>query len=324
MICREVGILRTIDHPSIVRFLEYFLSPKRNRVFVIMELLEGGDLLSALSKRRGNTFTEADAAKVFHPVLRGLEYLHGRGIVHRDLKLENILLADEGDLGSAKIADFGMARKAADRAKAGPPEEGAFRTLCGTPAYLVRGGPQEGPWGGSPRRRAEYALWFVPVASGSALLTRTCRRRPAGSRAPRAGRHREHPGERHVGRRGDFTRAPHRHDAVRREQRREALREDSHRGARHGARPRAPSPAPPVFARSGRRSRRAAAHAAQASKVWEGVSDLAQSLVCGLLNKDPEARFAGARAPGERRLCSRRGLIPAPGRGPSETWVVSF
>lgn len=143
MICREVGILRSIEHPSIVRFYEYFLSPKRNRVFVVLELLEGGDLMGAISKRRGNIFTEADAAKVFLPVLRGLEYLHGRGIVHRDMKLDNLLLADENDLGSAKIADFGMARHAVDarRGKGGAgavaPEDPLTRTLCGTPAYMA-------------------------------------------------------------------------------------------------------------------------------------------------------------------------------------------
>ena len=82
--------------------------PNAARIYLVLELLPGGELLTALQKR-GN-YTESDARKAFVQVLYGLEYLHDRNILHRDLKLENLLLTDEHDLTTVKIADFGLAK----------------------------------------------------------------------------------------------------------------------------------------------------------------------------------------------------------------------
>ena len=66
-------------------------------------------------------------------VLAGVAYLHDKGIAHRDLKLENLLLADRNDLSSVRLADFGMAR--AWRGPDGVEEQMAM--VCGTPAYVA-------------------------------------------------------------------------------------------------------------------------------------------------------------------------------------------
>ena len=62
-------------------------------------------------------------------ILRGVEYLHARNIVHRDLKLENILLSDTSSSAIVKIADFGLARFFAD--------DSELRTICGSPLYVA-------------------------------------------------------------------------------------------------------------------------------------------------------------------------------------------
>lgn len=92
---------------------------------MICEYLPGGELLEAVLKNE--RYGEADARQAFVQLLEGLKYLHAMGIVHRDLKLENLLLAKKDDIGSMKIADFGLA-KSLDRGQA--------QTVCGTPAYV--------------------------------------------------------------------------------------------------------------------------------------------------------------------------------------------
>lgn len=72
---------------------------------VVMEYLEGGELLSLL-RTRGH-FEEASARKVFQQIISAVDYCHGHNIVHRDLKLENILLVNQQDL-KVKVADFGI------------------------------------------------------------------------------------------------------------------------------------------------------------------------------------------------------------------------
>lgn len=70
-----------------------------------MKYAEGGELYSLL--RRHRTFSEAQACFYAAEVVIALEYLHGRGIVHGDLKLENILLGADGHV---LLSDFGLAR----------------------------------------------------------------------------------------------------------------------------------------------------------------------------------------------------------------------
>ena len=62
-------------------------------------------------------------------VLQGIQYLHAQGIVHRDLKLENIVLLDNSRMPCVKIVDFGLSKCTS--------EDGQLQTLCGSPQYLA-------------------------------------------------------------------------------------------------------------------------------------------------------------------------------------------
>ena len=97
------------------------------KVFIVTELASGGELLERVVEN-GN-FSESDARSVIYQVLKGMEYLHSKNIVHRDLKLENILLSDGSSSAIVKIADFGLARFFAD--------DSQLRTICGSPLYVA-------------------------------------------------------------------------------------------------------------------------------------------------------------------------------------------
>jgi len=125
-IIAEIEILKGLDHPSIIQMKEYFLG-SRGQVFIVTELLRGGELLDAMLNI--GTYTEAEARVVLRQVLNGLAYLHSRGVTHRDLKLENLLLAKKNDITTVRIADFGLA-KALMKSR-------VMETTCGSPMYVA-------------------------------------------------------------------------------------------------------------------------------------------------------------------------------------------
>jgi serine/threonine protein kinase len=77
----------------------------RERLWVFLEMMDVGALTTMLEERRGN-FDEKICAYILRKTLEGINYLHSRGIVHRDIKSDNILINKQGDI---KIADFGYA-----------------------------------------------------------------------------------------------------------------------------------------------------------------------------------------------------------------------
>jgi len=123
-ILKEIDILARCDHPNVMFLKEYF--EENNKVYLITELLTGGELLDAVLEK--GHYSEADARLCFHKLLEGLSYLHTKKIAHRDLKLENLLLDRKEDIATVKIADFGLAKRAA---------ESTMETICGTPQYVA-------------------------------------------------------------------------------------------------------------------------------------------------------------------------------------------
>ncbi|KAF9209099.1 hypothetical protein BGZ49_006365 [Haplosporangium sp. Z 27] len=119
---REIGTLMSIDHPSLLRMYKVFSEEKYH--YVVTELARGGELFDRV--REKHHLTESEARFVFRQLLEGVKYLHDRGIVHRDLKLENVLLMDKDSL-IVRISDFGLSSVIEDQK--------FLRTICGTPNY---------------------------------------------------------------------------------------------------------------------------------------------------------------------------------------------
>jgi len=120
----EARILRTLAHPNIVRFVE--VVEVTGLTLLVLDYAEGGDLRGLIT-RRGGRLPTGEAISIGRDVLAGLAAAHGRGIAHRDVKPENVLLDPRG---AAMLTDFGAAREA---------EPGATIRVggMGTLAYLA-------------------------------------------------------------------------------------------------------------------------------------------------------------------------------------------
>ncbi len=107
----EINILKKLDHPNIVKIIEFYSAPKA--YYIITDFCSCGELYNQIK----NQYSENQLAVLFYQVLSGLYYLHSNNIVHRDLKLENILISEiEKDKVTnekyfwVKIIDFGTAK----------------------------------------------------------------------------------------------------------------------------------------------------------------------------------------------------------------------
>jgi hypothetical protein len=104
---REARVVALVDHPSIVRTLDVGQLPD-GRPYFVMELVEAVGL-HQLIRERGR-LSGAEAAALLAPVCAALEAAHAAGVVHRDLKAANVLVARDGEGWRVKLADFGIAK----------------------------------------------------------------------------------------------------------------------------------------------------------------------------------------------------------------------
>jgi tRNA A-37 threonylcarbamoyl transferase component Bud32 len=104
----ELGILMQLDHPNIVKLEEIYES--ENEIFLVQELLSGGDLFDRLDAQPMEHYSEGQCAKLVKQMLSAVRYIHSKGIIHRDLKLENFLFDDPGPDGELKMIDFGLSK----------------------------------------------------------------------------------------------------------------------------------------------------------------------------------------------------------------------
>jgi len=124
---REAEALATLAHPAIVRYLAHGTTME-GEPYLAIEWLDGETLADCLDRE---TLTPATTARLGSRVLGALAYAHGRGIVHRDIKPSNLFLPG-GDIGQAKVLDFGIARRGLDDRQVTRPG-----TVLGTRNYMA-------------------------------------------------------------------------------------------------------------------------------------------------------------------------------------------
>ncbi|XP_051790273.1 caM kinase-like vesicle-associated protein [Erpetoichthys calabaricus] len=119
----EIMILKMVSHPNILQLIDTFETKKE--YYIIQELASGGDVFDWILDQ-GN-YTERDASNVIRQVLEAVAYLHSLHIVHRNLKLENLMYYNHNNHNKVVLRDFYLSCF----------ENGSITEPCGTPEYLA-------------------------------------------------------------------------------------------------------------------------------------------------------------------------------------------
>lgn len=158
---REVGVLKFIDHTNIVH-LEATMETE-HMMCIVLEYVEGGELFDFVQKMHQQLRTtenckvdEKKVKKIFLQLLHAVKWLHEHNIVHRDLKLENILIQKKKDSDDEilKITDFGLARVV-------DPESPLLTTRCGSEEYAAPELIQQSKEGYDGRKTDTWALGVI-------------------------------------------------------------------------------------------------------------------------------------------------------------------
>ena len=192
----EINIMTTLDHPNILRLLEFFET--KNEIYLILELCKGGELLDRLHQQAEHRYSERTACKLIYTMLSAVRYCHAHNIVHRDLKLENFLFEDSAPDSNLKLIDFGLSQlyendEVLHRAVGTPyyvsPEvlSGNYNFKCdiwsiGVIAYMLLSGvpPFYGPDDKATLQSVRQGKWkfntklFQPVSAAAKTFITSC------------------------------------------------------------------------------------------------------------------------------------------------------
>mmetsp|Transcript_7785 Transcript_7785/g.14902 ORF Transcript_7785/g.14902 Transcript_7785/m.14902 type:complete len:527 (-) Transcript_7785:3970-5550(-) len=124
ILVNEIDCMRRLDHPNILKIERVY--EENEHVYIVLEYVEGGDLFAKIIA--AEKFSERYSAVLARKMLTALVYMHEKNIIHRDLKLENIMMTSLDEEADIKIADFGFAAEMTTE---------NMSVYCGSPGYVA-------------------------------------------------------------------------------------------------------------------------------------------------------------------------------------------
>ncbi|CAG9971821.1 unnamed protein product [Clonostachys byssicola] len=127
LIREEVAIMKKLNHPNLVQLIEVLDDPEEDSLYMVMEMCKKGVVMQVGLDETAKPYSEETCRHLFRDLVLGIEYLHAQGVIHRDIKPDNLLLSEDDVL---KVVDFGVSQMFE---KPGP-----MRTAksAGSPAFL--------------------------------------------------------------------------------------------------------------------------------------------------------------------------------------------
>lgn len=149
----EASIMTKLSHDSVVRVLDYFVDPD-DSAYLVMELVDGPSLMSVIEC--GGAIIEKEAVPIFIRCADALEHLHRAGVIHRDIKPNNIILfSDDEHTLLPKIVDFGVSKSMSLNARERLTLQGE---VLGSPLYMS---PEQSRGGDVSPRSDIYSMGCV-------------------------------------------------------------------------------------------------------------------------------------------------------------------
>ena len=92
---KEFDITSTLEHKNIVKSHEYFFNELNKHIYIVMNFIDGKEVLDLIAEQPSGCYTEDDAKYLFRQIIEGIAYLHSKCVVHRDIKPQNLLVTNE-------------------------------------------------------------------------------------------------------------------------------------------------------------------------------------------------------------------------------------
>ncbi|KAI0128802.1 CAMKK/META protein kinase [Xylariales sp. AK1849] len=127
LIREEIAIMKKLNHPNLVSLIEVLDDPEEDSLWMVLEMCKKGVIMKVGLDDYADPYSEENCRHWFRDLILGIEYLHKQGVVHRDIKPDNLLLTDDDCL---KIVDFGVSEMFEK------PEDMRTAKSAGSPAFL--------------------------------------------------------------------------------------------------------------------------------------------------------------------------------------------